>query len=337
LPFAAIALAVLIAPAVSGANPTHNSVSSLRARDAAIAAKSRAAVLGLYSLDSQLAQARGRLALLNTQAHSLRAQRAILQQELVVARRSTRIGEQQLAQRVRQLYENGPVEPLEIVLGAKSLDQAMTNIDSLTRASAQSEDVLAQLKSARHHAAAAAHALATRESALAAETRAAEATASALASARAERAQYVSSLASDRRLTQQQIGALVSRAQAAQLRSSQLTSARASQDSIRDTGTPPAPVFVDTGVPATGRTLTVSATGYALSGTTATGLPVGWGIVAVDPSVIPLGTHMTVPGYGEAVAADTGSAIVGDTIDLWFPTVAQADAWGRRTVTITLH
>jgi len=53
--------------------------------------------------------------------------------------------------------------------------------------------------------------------------------------------------------------------------------------------------------------------------------------------VIPLGTHMTVPGYGEAIAADTGTAIIGDRIDLWFPTLAQAQAWGRRTVTITLH
>ena len=85
------------------------------------------------------------------------------------------------------------------------------------------------------------------------------------------------------------------------------------------------------------RVLTVSATGYALQGNTASGLPVGWGIVAVDPSVIPLGTHMTIPGYGDAVAADEGGSIVGATIDLWFPTVAQANAWGRRTVTIVLH
>ena len=53
--------------------------------------------------------------------------------------------------------------------------------------------------------------------------------------------------------------------------------------------------------------------------------------------MIPLGTHMTIPGYGEAVAADTGGAVVGATIDLWFPTVAQANAWGRRIVTIILH
>jgi 3D (Asp-Asp-Asp) domain-containing protein len=88
---------------------------------------------------------------------------------------------------------------------------------------------------------------------------------------------------------------------------------------------------------APGSSMTVSATGYSLHGRTATGIPVGWGVVAVDPSVIPLGTRMTIPGYGEGIAADTGSAVLGATIDLWFPTLAQARAWGRRTVTITLH
>ena len=83
--------------------------------------------------------------------------------------------------------------------------------------------------------------------------------------------------------------------------------------------------------------MTVSSTGYALPGRTATGVPVGWGVVAVDPALIPLGTRMTIPGYGEGVAADTGSAVRGATIDLWFPSLAQARAWGRRTITITLH
>jgi 3D (Asp-Asp-Asp) domain-containing protein len=90
-------------------------------------------------------------------------------------------------------------------------------------------------------------------------------------------------------------------------------------------------------VSSSGRSVTVSATGYSLPGHTASGLAVGWGVVAVDPSVIPLGTHMTIPGYGEAVAADTGGAVVGSTIDLWFPTIAQANAWGRRVVTIVVH
>ena len=79
------------------------------------------------------------------------------------------------------------------------------------------------------------------------------------------------------------------------------------------------------------------ATGYSLPGHTSTGLPVGFGVVAVDPAVIPLGTRLTIPGYGVGVAADTGTAVQGNTIDLWFPTLADAMAWGRRTVTITLH
>ena len=86
-----------------------------------------------------------------------------------------------------------------------------------------------------------------------------------------------------------------------------------------------------------GRTLTVLATGYSLTGHTSTGVPVGYGVVAVDPSVIALGTKMTIPGYGEGVAADTGGAVAGAHIDLWFPTEAEALAWGSRTVTVTLH
>jgi 3D (Asp-Asp-Asp) domain-containing protein len=50
----------------------------------------------------------------------------------------------------------------------------------------------------------------------------------------------------------------------------------------------------------------------------AIGLPLQYGVVAVDPHVIPLGSRLYVQGYGLAVAADTGSAIVGDRIDLFF-------------------
>ena len=83
--------------------------------------------------------------------------------------------------------------------------------------------------------------------------------------------------------------------------------------------------------------MTVVATAYALTGTTAVGLQTQPGVIAVDPGVIPLGSKMFVPGYGEGVAADTGSAVRGAIIDVWFPTVEQALLWGRRTVTITFR
>jgi 3D (Asp-Asp-Asp) domain-containing protein len=57
----------------------------------------------------------------------------------------------------------------------------------------------------------------------------------------------------------------------------------------------------------------------------------------VDPTVIPLGTRMTIPGYGEAVAADIGSTIKGLRIDVWVSSAAEAAQWQWKTVTITLH
>jgi uncharacterized protein YabE (DUF348 family) len=68
-------------------------------------------------------------------------------------------------------------------------------------------------------------------------------------------------------------------------------------------------------------------------GIAATGVPVHKGIVAVDPSVIPLGSRMYVPGYGEAVAADTGWAVVGNIIDLGFADYEVPD-WGSGWVEI---
>jgi 3D (Asp-Asp-Asp) domain-containing protein len=90
-------------------------------------------------------------------------------------------------------------------------------------------------------------------------------------------------------------------------------------------------------VPMDTSTLVVDAVAYHLPGRTASGLPVGIGVIAVDPAVIPLGTRVFVPGYGPAVAADVGSAIRGAVIDLWMPSTARANAWGRRTVTITVY
>jgi 3D (Asp-Asp-Asp) domain-containing protein len=334
---ALLALAALAVPAVSGAG-RGPSQAELRAQDAAIEAKSRAAVLGLYSLDQKLAASRAHLAALQSQLAMLRAERATLTHALTLAQTDTKVAQGHLARRLQLLYEHGQVEPLEILFGAKSLDQALTGLDNLQGVTKQDTAVLRAVTGARATYARDARKLSTRVAEIAAATQQAAATTASLVQARAERSSYISSLAEQRRLDERKIAHLVAVASAAQARTSQLTSTRA-------TGViPPAPTPVSAASPAsttsassTGRTLTVVATGYALGGTTATGLPVGWGVAAVDPSVIPLGTHMTVPGYGEAVAADIGGAIVGNTIDLWFPSVAQADQWGRRIVTITLH
>jgi 3D (Asp-Asp-Asp) domain-containing protein len=70
------------------------------------------------------------------------------------------------------------------------------------------------------------------------------------------------------------------------------------------------------------------------SGYTATGYRAGRGIVAVDPRVIPLGTHLFIPGYGFAIAGDTGGAIIGNRIDLGFNSESDAIQFGRRTIRV---
>jgi 3D (Asp-Asp-Asp) domain-containing protein len=83
--------------------------------------------------------------------------------------------------------------------------------------------------------------------------------------------------------------------------------------------------------------LKVDAVAYSLPGSTALGVPVRKGVVAVDPKLIPLGTKLHVPGYGPGLAADVGYAIKGKVIDLWFPSMTRARQWGRRTVMITVY
>jgi 3D (Asp-Asp-Asp) domain-containing protein len=69
-------------------------------------------------------------------------------------------------------------------------------------------------------------------------------------------------------------------------------------------------------------------------GMTASGRHAGYGIVAVDPRIIPLGTRLYISGYGLAIAGDTGGDIVGNRIDLGFDSLRGAMLFGRRDVTV---
>lgn len=79
--------------------------------------------------------------------------------------------------------------------------------------------------------------------------------------------------------------------------------------------------------------------GVGCGSTTATGTtvrrdPNGYSTVAVDPRVIPLGTRLYIEGYGLAIAEDTGGAIIGNKIDVYFGSYQEATNWGRRQVNV---
>lgn len=327
---ARVAAGVLAATAtLLGAAGAHADQAGEAARDAQafgdagdrLAAEAHAVTLELYALESELAAARERLASLQARAATVAAQRESARIQLANVRATLETAEERLAGRLRELYVQGESDPLAVLLGAKSLDEALSTLDSLGRFADQDRAVLEQVREARKAARNAVEELAARQAELDALVADAAATETALAASQETRRAYLAGLREEQRLNAAQLARVEEQAAVAQEKAETLP------------GTPPTlgPVA------GAGTRMTVEVTAYSLPGTTATGIPVGWGVVAVDPTVIPLGSRMTIPGYGEGIAADTGSAVKGNVIDVWMPTHEQALAWGRRTLTITIH
>jgi 3D (Asp-Asp-Asp) domain-containing protein len=306
--------AALAAPGAESQPPTNSIDSTSQQLDTRV----HQALLSLYALDSQLQAWRGRLASLETATAALRAQRDSLRSELGADEASLKTGRRRLALELQALYERGNVDPVAVVLGAKSIGTGLSQLDYMSRTASQSSQIVAVTAAAHVRLLHAQRRLGQKERRLQRSLAAARQAEGRLAAAAASRAAYVSSLRAQQRIQAAQVQRVETQAQTAQQKSQQLAPTT--------TASPPAGK----------RQLVVSATCYDLQGRTATGMPVGPGVVAVDPSVIPLGTRMNVPGYGNGVAADVGGGIKGNTIDLWM-TASQCAAWGRRTVTITIY
>jgi 3D (Asp-Asp-Asp) domain-containing protein/peptidoglycan hydrolase CwlO-like protein len=316
-------------------------------------------------LTTSLDRARGQLADVESALAAARRDQATARSQLAVARHTLTVAQAHLGEQLRALYEHDNPDVLAVIFGATSLDEMITGLDGLNRAATSTRNVIDQARRARTNVAHLLGSLNQRAARLARLRAAAAARASELGRAQAERSAYIQRLRTQQRLTAQRIAELEARARTAEAASTVATVKAQTVKSLSSLGSkgqapkpgaaapptaapsppPPAPSTPPpTAAPApiqpasgSGKQLTVVATAYSLHGGTASGLPTGPGVVAVDPTVIPLGTRMVIPGYGPGIAADTGTAIKGLRIDLWFPTLRQAESWGRRTVTITLR
>ena len=320
--FACVAAALATSLPAAGAEPAgrlRDQADELRRANESLADQAAAAQADLGSLETQLASTRARLAKLRARGEVLARRHAEARLQLRVARDGLRISQRRLAERVRALYEHGKPEPLAVILGAKTLDEAVSGVEHLTRIADDDRQYIVRARAARKKMISATALIAEREAeneSLRAEASEAAAT---LIRARAQRLARIASLAAQRDSNGQRISSLESSAR-----------------SLASVASTPATVSSPSGTTSGTGLLTVVATGYSLPGHTASGIPVGPGVVAVDPTVIPLGTRLSIPGYGMGVAADTGSAIAGARIDLWFSSEAEALAWGSRTVTISV-
>jgi 3D (Asp-Asp-Asp) domain-containing protein/peptidoglycan hydrolase CwlO-like protein len=302
---------------------------SLRQEADRLRMQANQALLDLYAFESKLGRAEQRVAALEERAAVLERRQEAARRQLDFARKAVARADERLAARLRALYIEGEIDPLAVLLGAQSFEEAISTIEGFDDVARQDREILAQVRATRVAVRVALRNLAARSAEVRAHVAEARAARASLLRARSERAAYLASLHEEQALNRQQIAELANQAAQAESRSQNVGSSGSGGGGAGGSPPPSAP-------PTSGMKMTVSSTGYCLRGTTSTGIPVAWGVVATDPSVIPLGTRMFVPGYGAGVAADTGPAVKGATIDLWFPTCTKAIAWGRRTVTITL-
>jgi peptidoglycan DL-endopeptidase CwlO len=317
-------------PAAGGAETADDlqaQADALRARNEALVVGSQSALAGLTTIESRLAQARAELASFRARSAKVRAKRRIVGRELRVVRGALRATHRALAGRLQTLYEEDNADVLEVILGAGSLDEAISAVETLDLAVRQDEDLLAQARTVTRRLAHLRSTLAARQRELDQLAAVKAAATRSLLNARAERLRALASLSAARSANAGRIEELDD--QARTLASQYAPSTPAV--------TPDAPRLPAGPASAGVHSITVHATAYALHGRTASGTSAGWGSVAVDPSVIPLGSRLAVPGYGMGVAADTGGAIEGARIDVWFPTVAQANEWGSRVLTVTVY
>ena len=123
---------------------------ALRHENATLAQRMQSATLDLYSLNSQLKREHAQLTSLGAQRDEIaRAQRSI-RMRLDSSRRDLRISQRQLAFLIHTLYEQPSSDPIAVMLGAESLDEAITALDDLGRTAHQNQQIATRSRDARN-------------------------------------------------------------------------------------------------------------------------------------------------------------------------------------------
>jgi 3D (Asp-Asp-Asp) domain-containing protein/peptidoglycan hydrolase CwlO-like protein len=333
----AASIAAAAVTASAGTAERQQQTAALRAENQALAQRARTAVLELYALDSRIARTRSELAAIRARTADVAHERAQLARRLEVALQTLDRSQGLLARRLLALYQQEEADALAILLGSDSLDEAIAGLEGLEAVASHDARIVAETRRAKRELAARSRELAARTATLARLAEVSAAKVRALEAERTDRDAYISGLVAERRLNTARIAALERTVATARVRTERLEAPAAPPLVLPSAPEPSGPGTRPPRPAGGARTLTVLATAYTIVGRTATGIPTAPGVVAVDPAVIPLGSRMSIPGYGEGIAADVGSSVRGAKIDLWFPTRAQALAWGERTVTITLR
>src|SRR2546423_3864201 len=124
-------------PGARGAGPHERRAQALRHQQNGLAARSHSALLSLYALDSRLAQTRTELTRLRGRTEVLRAELQVVRLEVGVIEGNLRASQRLLGRHLRTLYEEGEPDAIAVLLGATSLDDAVTRLNELERSASQ--------------------------------------------------------------------------------------------------------------------------------------------------------------------------------------------------------
>jgi len=273
-------------------------------------------VKDIVTIDEEARDINERLGSLENQSASLQDRISGIETDISMKRQKLARKRSALSLRVRNMYVNGKTSNLELLLTSEDLDNFLERADYLQKVTAQDGRLIKGIKEQSQNLNASLVELKQRKTEvdnLASEFKKRQ---KRLAQTRSEREKLLTQAGENR--------------QAVQVKSGKV------EEKI-DQLNPPEPAPGKR----TGRSMTMVATGYSaqepgLDENTATGMKAQHGVVAVDPGVIPLGTRLSVEGYGNAIAGDTGSAIKGNRIDLCFDTLAEVEAYGWRTIKVEI-
>ena len=115
---------------------------ALRQQVTSLTARTQSALLDLYAIDTRLHTAQTRLSALKAESVRLRDEQLLLEQQIAATRRTLGISRKALGNNLRMLYKQGDVSALAVVLGAQSLDDAVTRLDALSSVADQSRRVV---------------------------------------------------------------------------------------------------------------------------------------------------------------------------------------------------
>lgn len=287
------------------------------------------ALVDLVAADSAVSNKSTEIAAATQQRDEVQATLDSQRQNLAQLQAQMQDRQRILEKRLLSTYKSDDSGFIEVMMGSDDFSDFLNRIDMVNAIADDDRELIESMRASKQAVEDEIANLEQTEAELASLVDSLNAAQQELLAAQAEQQSVLTAIQSQRDLTAEQLSQVQAQAASIEANMSSIQSQVPAAGGGDDGGSysPPA---------GGGSTITVTATAYCLGGTTATGMPVGRGVIAVDPSVIPLGSRVHVSGYGDAIAADTGGAIYGNKIDVWLP-CGDAHAWGVRTVTVTIY